>query len=44
MHWFVLPWAYARDPMERKSALIDNMLLNLLHDLRGELPVAISPH
>jgi hypothetical protein len=44
MHWFVLPWAYARDPLERKSALIDNMLLNLLHDLRGELPVATSAH
>ncbi|MCY2959376.1 MAG: hypothetical protein NTY35_04360 [Planctomycetota bacterium] len=38
LHWFVLPWSFSYDPMERKSALIDNMVLNLVHDLRGDLP------
>ena len=38
MHWFVLPWAFTNDPMERKTELVDNMVLNLVHELRGALP------
>ena len=40
LHWFVLPWSFSDDPMERKSELIDNMVLNLIHDLAGDLPHA----
>lgn len=40
LHWFVLPFSFANDPIERKSAIIDNMLLNLVHDVAAELPRA----
>jgi hypothetical protein len=40
MHWFVLPWAFSDDPMETKTAILENMILNLLHELRTELPRA----
>lgn len=40
LHWFVLPWSFTNDPIERKSALIDNMALNLVHDLAQDLPPA----
>lgn len=38
MHWFVLPWAFSNDPIERKAQLVDNMILNLLHELKRNLP------
>lgn len=38
LHWFLLPWSFSNDPMERKSELIDNMVLNLIHDLADDLP------
>ena len=42
MHWFVLPWAFSNDPMETKTAILENMILNPLHELRSELPRAAS--
>lgn len=38
IHWFMLPFSFSNDPIERKSAIIDNMVLNLVHDVAAELP------
>jgi hypothetical protein len=40
IHWFVLPWSFTNDPIERKSEIIDNMVLNLVHDVASEVPRA----
>lgn len=40
IHWFMLPFSFSNDPIERKSAIIDNMVLNLVHDVAAELPRA----
>jgi len=40
VHWFMLPWSFSHDPLERKAELIDNMVLNLVHDLASALPPA----
>ena len=38
VHLFVIPWAYSHDPVEVEEAVLENMLLNFLHDLRRDLP------
>jgi hypothetical protein len=40
IHWFMLPWSFTNDPIERKSEVIDNMVLNLVHDVASEIPRA----
>jgi hypothetical protein len=40
IHWFMLPWSFTNDPIERKAAIIDNMVLNLVHDVASEVPRA----
>jgi hypothetical protein len=44
VHWFVLPWAFSHDPTERKTAILDNMLLNLIYELKNELPHTEPAH
>jgi hypothetical protein len=41
---FLIPWAFSRDPIETKSIIVDNMILNLIHDLKQELPQAGPAH
>ncbi|MBL8860754.1 MAG: hypothetical protein JNK02_01985 [Planctomycetes bacterium] len=38
IHWLVLPWTFSCDPIRKKSEFIDNIVLNLVHDLEAELP------
>jgi hypothetical protein len=40
IHWFMLPWSFTNDPIERKAAIIDNMVLNLVHDAASVIPRA----
>jgi hypothetical protein len=40
IHWFMLPWSFSNDPIERKWEILDNMVLNLVHDLAVEVPRA----
>jgi hypothetical protein len=40
IHWFMLPWTFTHDPIERKSEILDNMVLNLVHDVAAEVPRA----
>lgn len=45
IHWFLLPWSFTDDPIERKAEIIDNMVLNLVHDVAAEVPrVAPAQH
>lgn len=43
IHWFLLPWVFSNDPIERKSELLDNMVLNLVHDIAAVVPRAAAP-
>jgi hypothetical protein len=43
IHWFLLPWTFSDDPIERKSALLDGMVLNLVHDVAAVVPRAQPP-
>lgn len=36
MHWFLLPWSFTKDPETVTGRAIDQMLLNLVSDLRRE--------
>ena len=42
VHWFMLPWAFTNDPLARKREIVDNMVLNLVHDLTRDLPPAVA--
>jgi hypothetical protein len=42
-HWFMIPWAFSHDPFEVENAVLENMLLNFLHDFRQDLPGFPSP-
>lgn len=41
IHWFMLPWAFTHDPIVRKAEILDNMVLNLVHDVASEIPRAV---
>ncbi|MFN0006739.1 MAG: hypothetical protein ACKVXR_02435 [Planctomycetota bacterium] len=43
IHLFVIPWAFSHDPVEVEGQVLENMLLNFLHDLRRDLPGFPSP-
>jgi len=38
IHWFMLPWSFTHDPIERKLEILDNMILNLVHDVAADVP------
>jgi hypothetical protein len=40
IQWFMLPWSFTNDPIEMKSAIIDNMVLNLVHEAATLVPRA----
>jgi len=40
VHWFMLPWSFSDDPIERKAEILDNMVLNLVHDVSAVMPRA----
>lgn len=38
--WLLLPWSFSDDPTDRKAEILDNMVLNLIHDVAAEVPRA----
>jgi hypothetical protein len=38
MHLFIIPWCFSHDPSVVEKAVLENMLLHLIRDLRRDLP------
>jgi hypothetical protein len=43
MHWFLLPWSFTKDPETVTGRAIDQLLLNLVFDLRRERELLEPP-
>lgn len=42
IHWFMLPWSFTNDPIERKLEILDNMTFDLVHDVAADVPRVAS--